>query len=98
MFSPISAIDLTPPPKGPYIRRARESDPRFPAWIALTLCVLALIACASKPRSQACTTDDVCRDELGKSAYCFQAHCVECVSHATCGSGKRCVDGACEAR
>lgn len=59
---------------------------------------LVLLACTPDPRNQACTTDDTCKDDLGKAAYCVRSRCVECVSHATCGEKKRCVDGVCESR
>jgi hypothetical protein len=63
---------------------------------ALLPIAMLVVSCTPNPRNQACTTDDVCREALGKTAYCLRSHCVECVSHATCGERKHCVDGACE--
>jgi hypothetical protein len=68
---------------------------------AALLALLALVVanawgCTPDPRSQACTTDDVCREALGKTAYCVNSHCVECVTNATCGERKHCVSGVCE--
>jgi hypothetical protein len=72
-------------------------DPRIMTLIALlSLVVASAWGCTPDPRSQACTTDDVCREALGKTAYCVNSHCVECVTNATCGERKHCVSGVCE--
>jgi hypothetical protein len=69
--------------------------PKKGVIFAIVVCTLVVLACTPGPKHQACVTDDECKDALGKAAYCMRSRCVECVSHATCGVGRRWVDGAC---
>lgn len=69
---------------------------RIVAVAVVLLAAVSVGSCAPEPRSQACMTDDVCKESMGETAYCFRHHCVECVSHASCPDGERCVKGHCE--
>lgn len=61
----------------------------------LLTCLLAAIvgaACGSKPKYPSCGGDKDCQN----AEVCVNKHCVQCRDDAGCGSGKQCVDGACE--
>lgn len=77
---------------------ARRSWARLIFFVGVAFVGASVQACTPDPRSQACTTDDVCREALGKSAYCVKSRCVECVTSATCGERKHCVSGVCESK
>ena len=56
---------------------------------------LFLGGCGPEPKSQACRVDHDCKASIGEAAYCLRSHCVECVSNASCGRDRLCVDGRC---
>jgi hypothetical protein len=66
--------------------------------LTAALAVLFSSACAPGPKYQACRVDGECQKSMGASAYCSLSHCVECVTRATCGDGRLCIDGRCESR
>lgn len=79
------------------MRFCRNTHVRTLAFAMLTIWAAAwLSACTADAKYQACSVDSDCKADLGASAYCMHSHCVECVSHASCKNGERCIDGTCE--
>ena len=66
--------------------------------IAGAMVALALLSCTQDAKYQACKVDSECKEDFGTSAYCMRSHCVECVGHASCRNGERCIDGTCESQ
>ena len=67
------------------------------AW-AVTALVMAMVGCAPSPRNVPCSNDGECQKVAERFHYCLETRCVECVGSASCGEGRTCTDGACQAR
>lgn len=68
----------------------------FATGLVAVLMPLVFLSCAPDAKYQACAVDDECKADFGETAYCMRSHCVECVSHASCRDGERCIAGMCE--
>jgi hypothetical protein len=74
--------------------RRRVSRSYLTVWLAAL--VVALSHCAPDPRTVHCSNDASCKERGGDYNYCVNGRCVECVTNAACGPGRRCSVGTCK--
>ena len=65
------------------------------ALFALTALGVAATECTPDARGQHCDNDSECPDAQRGHAYCFESHCVDCMSNEDCGTHHRCAAGQC---
>jgi hypothetical protein len=83
------------PPLAHIHASARRRKSAFVTLCALMLLGLGAARCTTGARGQHCTNDAQCPDADRGHAYCFQSHCVECMTNAACGAHHRCAAGEC---
>jgi hypothetical protein len=74
----------------------RSNRRRAGLLVTAMIAVLISVLDCDSARSSPCSNDRECETLGGDFHYCLNARCVECVTSAGCGSGHRCVEGACK--
>ena len=66
--------------------------------LSLSVAVMTLGACSSKPKNGECKTGDDCKDQQGYGKVCVEGRCQECGADTDCQAGFVCRENKCAPR
>ncbi len=66
--------------------------------LSLSVAVMTLAACSSKPKNGECKTSDDCKDQQGYGKVCVEGMCQECGADTDCQAGFVCRQNKCTPR